>query len=171
VAACHLDKGRQISLIGELLSHTVDTGVVDAAGKKVMHRRNEVRVDRFWFGGDTLKELTQRVSKNLAALVATGTPITADLLVKSTRNATVDYNPALAMQTGMYGNARVWIKGQGFLKAGAPVVAPAVPVVAPVAGAAPEKSREELMKELEDLRANVAAGAEPAALDAFGGAK
>lgn len=167
VAACHLDKGRQINVVGELLSHTKDTGAVGADGKKIMFRRNEVRVDRFWFGGDTLKELTQRVGKNLAALQAAGQPITAEALLKSSRSATVDYNPALAAQTGMYGNARVWIKGQGFLKAGA------VPVQQ--SAAVPKaKTVEELQAELAALTAavkNAQSAAVAAPVDAFAGAK
>jgi hypothetical protein len=171
VAACHLDKGRQINFIGELLSHTKDTGAVGADGKKVMHRRNEVRVDRFFFGGDTLKELTSRVGKNLAAIQAAGQPITPDALLKSTKSATVDYNPALAAQTGMYGNARVWIKGQGFLKPGA--VAPQQVVAAP-AGKVEGKTVEQLQKEMDDLKAAIAqaaAGNAAAPVDAFAGAQ
>lgn len=168
VAANHLGKGRQISFTGELLSYTFDTGTVNAAGKKVLHRRNEVRVDKFYFGADTMKELSERVGKNLAALQATGQPLTGEALVKAVRNATVDYNPALAMQTGMYGNARVYIKGQGFLKPGAAVI-PAAKVPGP---AEREKTMQELMAEKAKLEADIAkaAAGAGAAVDAFGGA-
>jgi len=178
VAACHLDKGRQINFLGELLDHTKDTGVIGPDGKKIIFRRNEVRVDKFYFGGDTLKELTARVGKNLAMLQAANLPVTAEALIKTSRSATVDYNPALAAQTGMYGNARVWIKGQGWLKPGAVVAAPAeipapaavvVPAAAPVEG----KSMEALMAEQEELKAalaNASASAVAAPVDAFAGA-
>ena len=52
--------------------------------------------------------------------------ITAEELIVVERPAAYDYNPQLAAQTGRYGNAQVWIKGQGFLGAGfAPVDGPA----------------------------------------------
>ena len=167
VAACHLDKGRQISFEGELTSYTEDTGLVGANGKKIPHRRNEVRVDKFWFGADTQKELAQRVGKNLAALQASGQPLSGDALIKITRNATVDYNPALAAQTGMYGNARVYIKGQGFLKPGAAVI-PAANVPGPVER---EKTMEQLLAEKQALEAKIAASAAGAGVvDAYAGA-
>lgn len=169
-AACHLDKGRKIDFEGELLSHTTDTGTVTPAGKKMLNRRNEVRVSRFYFSGDTKKELMQRVSKNLAALQATGQPITPDALLNISRNKTIEYNPVLSAQTGMYGNARVWI-GNSFIKANAAIVvpAPAAPVPAPAQVVA--KTMEELMSEQAALVKAVTDAQNPAnALDAFLGA-
>ena len=66
----------------------------------------------------------KRINANLAKAKAEGrinpdATITAEELIEVTRPAAYDYNPQLAQQTGRYGNARVWIKGVGFLGAGA----------------------------------------------------
>lgn len=119
-AALFLGKGREINVSGELRSHTIDTGQVRADGKKILHRRNEVLVDQFFFGADSFKELCARINTNLAKAKAEGrldpnATVTAEELLNITRGTSYDYNPTMAEQTGMYGNAKVYIKGRGFI--------------------------------------------------------
>lgn len=133
-AALYLDKGRAINVYGTLRSHTQPTGQVKANGKAELHRNMSVNVSRFEFGPETKKELVKRIAGNLALIQAAkdkGTrspdqPITAEELIAVNRPAKYDYNPELAMKTGRYGNARVYIKGQGFLGEG-----PAAPIAVP----------------------------------------
>jgi len=141
VAAQFLSTGREISIDGELRSHNHETGEVKN-GKRVIERRVEILVNRFYFGKDSMKELSARVNakiaefKQLGRLPATA-QITAEELLAVTRPAAVDYNPLLAEQTGMYGNARVWVKGRGFLNNGLitdPAVAAATAAAAAAAG-------------------------------------
>lgn len=169
VAACHLDKGRKINVEGEIMSHTIDTGQVRPDGKKVLHRRNEIRVNTMTFGGDTRKELVARINTNLAAAKASGrldpaATITAEDLIAIQRSATVDYNPALAAQTGRYGNAKVYFKG------GAPTFAQPVQPAAPVQNQAIDAMKAELAA----LKAMLAAGqgqSGAAAVDPFNASK
>jgi len=129
-AALYLDKGREINVIGELRSHTVDTGQTKANGKRDLNRNNSIVVDRFYFGADSKKELVARINANLAAAKAAGkldpnATITGDDLIAVSRGAAYDFNPTLAAQTGMYGCAKVFVKGTGFLTPGQPVNIPA----------------------------------------------
>ena len=129
-AAMYLDKGRAINVEGVLRSWTKDTGQVKESGKKILHRNTTVHVKSFEFSADSKKELVKRVGQNIAKAKAEGLlppecAITPEYLIAVTRNASYDYNPQLAAQTGRYGNARVFIKGQGFLGAG--TVIPPVP--------------------------------------------
>jgi hypothetical protein len=130
-AALYLDKGRAINVEGVLRSHTKDTGQVKDNGKKILHRNMTVHVKSFEFSADSKKELVKRVGQNIAKAKAEGLippqcTITPEYLIAVTRNVAYDYNPSSAAQTGRYGNARVYIKGQGFLGAGfVPAGAPA----------------------------------------------
>lgn len=133
-AAMYLDKGRAIDVTGVLRSHTIDTGRIKPNGKKELQRNTNIHVKSFEFGADSKKELVKRVGQNIAKAIQEGLlppncTITPDYLIATSRQAAFDYNPELAAQTGRYGNARVFIKGQGFLGNGAikqPVVIPEV---------------------------------------------
>ena len=123
-AAMYLDKGRAIDVTGVLRSHTIDTGRIKPNGKKELQRNTNVHVKSFEFGADSKKELVKRVGQNIAKAIQEGLlppncTITPDYLIEVKRSAAYDYNPELAAQTGRYGNARVFIKGQGFLGNGA----------------------------------------------------
>jgi hypothetical protein len=95
----------------------------------------------------------KRINANLAKAKAEGrlnpdATITAEELIEVTRPAAYDYNPQLAQQTGRYGNARVWIKGVGFLGAGA------VAVGQPVADAIdPQTKIDQMQKEIDSMKA------------------
>ena len=135
VAALHLDKGRAINVHGAERSHSKDTGRLKASGAKEILRTTSIHVRNFEFGPDSKKELVKRINMNLAKAKAEGrinpdATITAEELIFVQRPAAYDYNPMLAAQTGRYGNARVWVKGVGFLGAG---VAAGVAVEDPVA--------------------------------------
>lgn len=138
VAALHLDKGRAINVDGVLRSYTVDTGRVKLNGKKELNRTTSVHVKGFEFSADSKKELVKRINTNLAAIQAAkeaGTrdpniPITAEELIVVQRPTAYDYNPQLAAATGRYGNAQVYIKGQGMMVPGSTVVAPNAGAVA-----------------------------------------
>ena len=121
--ALYLDKGRAINVEGVLRSYTVDTGRLKPNGKKELNRTTSIHVKSFEFSADSKKELVKRISTNMAVIQAAkeaGTrdpsaPISAEELIVVNRPASYDYNPQLAMQTGRYGNAQVYIKGQGML--------------------------------------------------------
>jgi len=131
VGACLLDKGRAINVEAVPRTRNVDTGRTKANGKREIYRTTNWHVRSFEFGPDSMKELDARVTNNLQALKQAGlldpnSTITAAMLLKIERSKTVDYNQQIVSQTGMYGNARVFIKGQGFVQPqsmGAPVVA------------------------------------------------
>jgi len=129
-AALYLDKGRAIDVKGVLRSHTKDTGRVKPNGKKELTRTTNIHVKSFEFGADSKKELVKRVGQNIAKAIQEGLlppncTITPDYLIAVSRTPAYDYNPQLAAQTGRYGNARVYIKGQGFLGNGAIAQMPA----------------------------------------------
>lgn len=173
-AALYLEKGREINVEGELRSHTVDTGQVRANGKRDLNRNNSVVVDKFYFGSDSKKELVARINANLAAAKAEGkldpnATITGDDLIKVSRGAAYDYNPALAAQTGMYGCAKVYVKGQGFIVPGQTPVLPAAPV-APVDTAAKDAEIARLQAQVAAMTAAPATPAEAPAVDAFASA-
>lgn len=142
-AALYLDKGRAINVDGVLRSYTVDTGRVKPNGKKELNRTTSIHVKSFEFSADSKKELVKRIGGNMAVILAAkeaGTrdpnaPITPDELILVSRPAAYDYNPQLAMATGRYGNAQVYVKGQGMLVPGANVPV-GTPVGAPVDTAA-----------------------------------
>lgn len=130
VAAVHLKKGRQINVTGDIVSFLMDTGSV-VNGKPQRFLRIEGRVAEFEFAGETMKELVARIDKNIASLKAAGriapqTVVTGQELLAVERPKTVKFDMAMASQTGMFGNARVFVKGSGFLKTGT-VAQPAQP--------------------------------------------
>ena len=122
-AALYLDKGREINVDGELRSYRHQTGRVRPSDNRPeIERRVEVLVNRFYFGKDSMKEMSARVNAKIAEIKASGRVLngglTAEELLAVTRPQAMDYNHNLATQTGKFGNARVWIKGQGFLAGG-----------------------------------------------------
>ena len=129
-AALYLDKGSALDIEGVLRSYTKDTGRVKPNGKKELITETQITVRSFEFGANSKKELVKRVGQNIAKAIQEGLlppncTITPDYLIAITRPAAYDYNPQLAAQTGRYGNARVFIKGQGFLGNGAVAPMPA----------------------------------------------
>jgi hypothetical protein len=162
VAAVHLKKGRQINVTGDLVSFLMDTGVV-ANGKPQRFLRVEGRVAEFEFAGETMKELVARIEKNIAALKAAGripaaVNVTGQELLAVERAKTQKFDLSLASQTGMFGNARVFVKGSGWLKpnAAAVIPAPATPKMVDV-----EQIQAALKAQGIDLNLGVAASAMP----------
>jgi len=139
-AAIFLDTGRCISVEGVARPYTTDTGTVRADGKRNLNRITNIHVRHMEFGADTKKEMIARVTNNIALAKSQGlldpnATITAEFLLNITRPAMHDYNPAQAEQTGLYGNAKVFIKGRGFIGETAPVIT--TPPLTAVAGAVP----------------------------------
>lgn len=135
VAAVHLKKGRQINVNGDLVSFLMDTGVV-TNGKPQRFLRVEGRVAEFEFAGETMKELTARIEKNIASYKAAGripaaVNVTGQELLAVQRPKSVKFDMALASQTGMFGNARVFVKGQGWMKPASTAVVPTEVIPAP----------------------------------------
>ncbi len=159
-AALYLNVGREINVVGELRSFTKDTGIVKAGGGTELHRRNEVLVDKFFFGADSLKELSGRVNANLLVLKNAGkldpnTTITAEDLLAVSRGAAYDYNPEHAAQTGMYGCAKVYISKVGFIQPGV------TPVPAMVVNSANADAKiAELTRQVEAMKAAAVGSAE-----------
>jgi len=152
-AALYLDKGRAINVTGVLRSHTKDTGNVREDGKKILHRDISVHVKSFEFSADSKKELVKRLGQNIARAKQEGIlppecSITPEYLIAVSKTPAYDYSPDLAAQSGMYGNARVYIKGKGFLGNG---------VASAVQGQA--QTMEDMQKELAELKAEKAAAA------------
>jgi hypothetical protein len=136
VAAHQLKVGSAINVFGVYTTWQRDTGEVKN-GKKVIEEKTSVRCDEFFHAGMTNKQIAAMIDANLSAYyagIAAGTihpqtKLTSEMLMKKPELSVYgDYNPALAAQTGMYGYARVFVKGIGFLKGDGKVVQPAVPI-------------------------------------------
>lgn len=129
MAANYLSKGKQCNVEGRLQSYTTDTGQVKD-GKRILNRKVEVTAIRCELLADSMKEIQAAFDAGIIALKNSGrldpnAQINlSDLLPK--KGSMIDFNPALAAQTGKYGCARVWSKDQGFWKPG--TVATATPV-------------------------------------------
>lgn len=170
-AALYLDKGRAINIQGTLRSHTKDTGQVKPNGKADLHRNISVNVSRFEFGPESKKELVKRVTQNIekaraAGLIPMDCTLTAEYLIDITRPAAYDYNPQTAQMTGRYGNAKVYIKGSGFITAGE--AAPAIPASDDqIAKMEAEIVRLKAAKEAAVPAAVVPVAAEAGAVDPF----
>jgi len=152
LAAASLSVGRCIQGYGELRTHQKPSGVVDPNGKPIITREFEIRVMQIYFSGDTRKELTKTIDENLVAAKAAGfippnVSIRGEDLLKKTRLKPVPYNDALARKTGMWGNARIWKKGEGWY----------TQQNAGVAGDEANKNAAALQKELESMKAQYAA--------------
>jgi len=130
VAANYLSIGKQVNIEGRLNSRTIDTGQVRADGKKILYRLVEVTASRCELLGDSLKEMQAAFDTGILALKSSGRldpnaqiSIT-DVLPK--KGPMVDFNPALAVQTGKYGHANVWSKDKGSWKVAGTTTAPVV---------------------------------------------
>jgi single-stranded DNA-binding protein len=160
-AAKYLDVGREINVHGELRSHRHQTGQINPASQKpIIERRVEILVNRCYFGKDSMKEMGSRVNAKIAALKQAGripvdAILTAEELLAVERPNIGDYNPAESAVTGKYGNAKVWVKGQGFIGTGG-----AIPTGTVAAGAAAGTNVEGLKAQMEEIsKALTAAGA------------
>lgn len=163
-AALYLNTGRAINVEIVPRTYTVDTGQVRADSKKILHRITNWHVRSFEFGADSLKELTARINGNIVAakqegMIDPNATVTAERLLKVQRPSAYDYNPQMAEQSGMYGNARVFVKGRGFLGGSAPAAA------APTGG----ESIEDLEARLAKMKADQAQAATAAGVSPFSG--
>jgi len=162
VAAIYLDTGRCISVEGVARPYTKETGQVRGDGKRIISRETPIHVKDMEFGADTKKEMTARVNANLQAgkeqgLINPDATITAEFLLNITRPQMVDYNPQLAETTGLYGNAKVFIKGRGFIGGAATVAQPALAAVAGAVEAQPVAAEVvSSTVEIEKMEANLA---------------
>jgi len=143
--ALYLAKGRAINVEVAPKSYSRETGRVKPTGAKEINRTTTFDVKSFEFSLDSKKELVKRINTNLATAKAQGrlnpdATITAEELILVVRPQAYDYNPAVAAQTGMYGNAKVYIKGAGFLGGGH---------VAGAAGAVPAGNNDALIAEMQ----------------------
>lgn len=159
-AALFLDKGRCINAEVVPRPYSVDTGQIRPDGKKIIYRITNFSVRSFEFGGDTKKELTTRITANLQKAKAEGlipmdATITADYLIAIERPTKYDYNPTLVAQTGKYGNAKVFIKGSGFVQAtGVVATAVQLPEVMDTNDIDALQGRVEALKEAKEAAAN-----------------
>jgi hypothetical protein len=140
IAAQFLKKGTCFHVEGDSKTRDIPTGQVNASGNPILIREGSVRCNRLILGGSTMKEIRELVAANLAAMYASGripqnVTINVDELV--TRNdkpqkVAYDLNVVRA-SNGKFGNARVWVPGEGHVKpqsaAGTP--APAMPAATP----------------------------------------
>lgn len=171
-AALFLDKGRCINAEVVPRPYTVDTGQTRLDGKKILHRITNFSVRSFEFGSDTKKELVARITANLQkakqeGLLPVDATITAEYLINIVRPQKIDYNPTLVAQTGLYGNAKVYIKGTGFV---IPTGAASTAVVAEVVASDDIEGLEKRVAALKETKEIAAAGVEETATDPFLGA-
>ena len=156
--ALYFTVGRALNVECVPRSYSVDTGRLKPNGKKEIYRLTNFHVRSFEFGADSKKELSARINQNIMTAKAAGqidqnATVTAEILLAVTRPQKVDYNPAVHNATGMYGNAKIFIKGQGFAGPGT-AVATGQPTV------------EQLEAQLAQLKA-APAGAEGTDANAF----
>jgi hypothetical protein len=141
VAANYLGTGKQCDIRGRIQSYSQATGKVLPNQKAEIHRRIEVVVTRCELMADSRKVQEAELATNINALKAQGRlPVSINLSMDdlfSKKSTMVDFNPAVAVQTGNYGHAKVWSKDAGFWGNGvgqaAPVAVNAVPVGDPTA--------------------------------------
>jgi hypothetical protein len=124
----YIPTGRAISALVAPRTRSIDTGRVKANGKKEIYRVTDFHVRAFEFGADSLKELVARLDANLLLAKQQGildqnSTLSGQFLAQVKRPAKVPFVLALAEQTGMYGNARVFVKGRGWIGPGAAVPA------------------------------------------------
>ncbi len=120
VGACHFPVGRALNIEAVPRTYSRETGKTKPSGKAEIISQTTWHVRSFEFGPDSMKELLGRVTGNIALLKQQGLlpatcTVTAEMLLVSNRQATVDYDPNAALVTGMYGHSKVYIKGTGFI--------------------------------------------------------
>ncbi|KKM91903.1 hypothetical protein LCGC14_1223740 [marine sediment metagenome] len=172
-AALFLDKGRCINAEVVPRPYSVDTGQIRPDGKKIIHRITNFSVRSFEFGGDTKKELISRITANIQkakteGLLPIDATITAEYLINIVRPQKYDYNPQLVAQTGLYGNAKVFIKGTGFIVPTG--VVPGSAMVAEVVDANNIDALQERIESLKDAKADIANAGTDVVADPFVGA-
>ena len=121
--ACHrMPIGTSVTIVAEPRDYPRRTGRIKANGKEEIYRETSYHVVYFEFGqGLSNKAQNAIVTGNIAKLKAAGIipadcTVTSEQLLESKLPEMQDYNPLLAQQTGMYGNAKVYIKDSGFVK-------------------------------------------------------
>jgi hypothetical protein len=118
VAATQLTKGRCIEIIdADLVDFLRDTKVVDPDGNNIKFREHSIRVNRFEFGGNTMKEMVATVNMNMRRAVAEGLlpadcSITAEYLLASNRPKTQEFSRDKIVN-GKFGYAKVWDRATG----------------------------------------------------------
>ena len=166
IASLMLAKGRALCVQGVMRTFTRDNGTV-VNGKKVLEKNTTVHVRGFEFGPDSMKELQAIVGANIArakqaGLIPAQVNIGADYLLARQRVSHRPFNPAEVAQTGKFGNARVFVKGQGWMGAQAGTMTPP-------AGA---KTEEQIRQEIANLNAMLpgTAGAQTGPVNPLAGA-
>lgn len=150
IAALMLPVGTCLNVEGELHTFTRDSGVVNAAGKKIYETITTVNVRKIEFAGMTKKQIAAIINAGIARAKAEGLipqqcVIGADYLFQAPARPTHrPYNPNEVLSTGSFGYAKVFVKGQGWLGKGQS--APAT-----TTGATGGLSPEELQKQIAAL--------------------
>jgi hypothetical protein len=130
-AALYLKVGRAICVDAVSKgTYNKETGMVGPNGKPMIQHETVYDVQGFEFGPDSKKNWIERLTLRLeearrTGLIPPNCTLGAEFLLTTNAIPKYDYNPQLAAQSGKYGNARVWVKGIGFLGngTGAPVAA------------------------------------------------
>ena len=120
VACSHFETGACIFLVGERTHWTEDTGLKDAAGKKIFKVKDEIKVTHFEFAGATKGQVKSTLRPNWNALMGVGRipanlPLTDELLdalLKKNASPTMTFNMQNAMATGLFGRAKVMVNKQ-----------------------------------------------------------
>lgn len=121
IAATMIPAGTPLIITGYLDPYLKNTGRVDTAGKPVLEWKFPIVVTDWKFAGETAKSIAATVTANLARGKVEGVfPAQVNagadyLLTRQTKNVFRPYNDAEVMQTGTFGNAKVWEKGKGWL--------------------------------------------------------
>jgi len=170
VAANYLGTGKQCDIRGRLQSYSQATGRILPNQKQEIYRKIEVVVTRCELMADSRKMQESELAKNLTALKAQGRLPAAVILTMddlfSKKAAMVDFNPAVAVQTGSYGYAKVWSKDVGFWGNGVGQVAPATaPVATAITTGDPATQIANLEEMIKNLKAASVAQVPPVAVD------
>lgn len=118
VAATQLTTGRCIEIVdADLVDFVRDTGLVGPDGNPFKVREHTIRVNRFEFGGNTMKEMVATVNMNLRKAVAEGLldpncSITAEYLLASNRPKSQEFSRDKVVN-GKFGYAKVWDRATG----------------------------------------------------------
>jgi hypothetical protein len=145
--------GRTIFVEGRITSILKSTGIVKN-GKEVLHRDTNFRIDRIKLLGDSRKMLMARITERLESAKKDGildmnATLSAEYLLHIEPQAQIQFNMAVAEQTGRYKFARVWSKQRNFWVANLPPSVPGLP------NAADQLAAKE--KELAEAKAKIAA--------------
>jgi len=149
VAANYLGTGKQCNIRGRSQSYNQATGRILPNNKAEINRRIEVTVTRCELLADSRKAQEAELAVNINRLKAEGRLPAAVILTMddlfSKKATMVDFNPAVAIQTGSYGHAKVWSKDVGFWGNGIGQVAAIAPAVIPAGNQAEQIASIEKM--------------------------